>query len=340
MRAGGLYKNRKLPQYLLAVGIGSLLILAAVSLSLGSGSVGFEQLVDYIFLRPLSPTEILIIEQLRFPRVIMGILAGASLALAGAGMQSLFRNPLADPSITGVSAGSALGAVLAISIFPLSAACLQAGAIVCGLAASAAVCMLGRSNGRMSALSTLLAGIAINAFCGAIVGYCMYSVRDAGLKGFVFWTLGSLDRCDWSDVISTAALCIPSWIALFACAGALNVMLLGREQAYHTGINTTWIWIATTTASSVATAACVAVCGTIGFVGLVVPHIIRMVSTPDNRVLLPLSAVGGAALMTLSDIITRIVSPEDPIPIGVVTALIGAPVFITLLKGNKGSPND
>ena len=216
MRAGGLYKNRKLPQYLLAVGIGSLLILAAVSLSLGSGSVGFEQLVDYIFLRPLSPTEILIIEQLRFPRVIMGILAGASLALAGAGMQSLFRNPLADPSITGVSAGSALGAVLAISIFPLSAACLQAGAIVCGLAASAAVCMLGRSNGRMSALSTLLAGIAINAFCGAIVGYCMYSVRDAGLKGFVFWTLGSLDRCDWSDVISTAALCIPSWIALFA----------------------------------------------------------------------------------------------------------------------------
>ena len=200
--------------------------------------------------------------------------------------------------------------------------------------------MLGRSNGRMSALSTLLAGIAINAFCGAIVGYCMYSVRDAGLKGFVFWTLGSLDRCDWSDVISTAALCIPSWIALFACAGALNVMLLGREQAYHTGINTTWIWIATTTASSVATAACVAVCGTIGFVGLVVPHIIRMVSTPDNRVLLPLSAVGGAALMTLSDIITRIVSPEDPIPIGVVTALIGAPVFIALLKGNKGSPND
>ena len=340
MSSGGLYKNRKLPQYLLAVGIALLLILAAVSLSLGSGSVGFSQLLDYILLRPLNPTEILIIEQLRFPRVIMGMLAGASLALAGAGMQSLFRNPLADPSITGVSAGAALGAVLAISIFSMSAFALQAGAIACGLAAAAAVCMLGRSNGKMSALSTLLVGIAINAFCGAIVGYCMYSVRDAGLKGFVFWTLGSLDRCDWTDVISTALLCIPSWTVLLACAGALNVMLLGREQAYHTGINTTKIWIATTIAASVTTAACVAVCGTIGFVGLIVPHIMRMVSTPDNRILLPLSAVGGAALMTIADIATRIASPDDPIPIGVVTALIGAPVFITLLKGKRSLRDD
>ena len=274
--------------------------------------MGFSQLLDYILLRPLNPTEILIIEQLRFPRVIMGMLAGASLALAGAGMQSLFRNPLADPSITGVSAGAALGAVLAISIFSMSAFALQAGAIACGLAAAAAVCMLGRSNGKMSALSTLLAGIAINAFCGAIVGYCMYSVRDAGLKGFVFWTLGSLDRCDWTDVISTALLCIPSWTVLLACAGALNVMLLGREQAYHTGINTR----------------------------LIVPHIMRMVSTPDNRILLPLSAVGGAALMTIADIATRIASPDDPIPIGVVTALIGAPVFITLLKGKRSLRDD
>lgn len=340
MSAGGLYKNRKLPQFLLAGGIALLLILAAVSLSLGSGSVGFSQVCDYVCLRPLSETEIIIIEQLRFPRVIMGILTGASLALAGAGMQSLFRNPLADPSITGVSAGSALGAVLAISILPMSAASLQAGAIVCGLASSAAVCMLGRSSGKISALSTLLAGIAINAFCGAIVGYCMYSVRDAGLKGFVFWTLGSLDRCDWTDVLSTAALCLPSWAALFACAGALNVMLLGREQAYHTGINTAAIWIVTTAAASVATAACVAVCGTIGFVGLVVPHIMRMITTPDNRVLMPLCAIGGAALMTLSDIVTRIASPDDPIPIGVVTALIGAPVFIALLKGKRNNHND
>lgn len=255
-------------------------------------------------------------------------------------MQSLFRNPLADPSITGVSAGAALGAVLTITFFSSSAASLQTGAAVFGLAATAAVCILGRSNGKISAFSTLLAGIAVNAFCGAIVGYCMYSVRDAGLKGFVFWTLGSLDRCDWSDVAAAAALCAPAWIAMFMLAPTLNIMLLGREQAYHSGVNTARTWILATLAAAVMTAACVAVCGTIGFVGLVIPHIMRMISTPDNRTLLPLSALGGACLMTFADIAARWISPSDPVPIGVITALIGAPLFITLLRGKGASEND
>lgn len=181
-------------------------------------------------------------------------------------MQSLFRNPLADPSILGVSSGAALGAVLAMTVFA-GAFATEICALFGGLTAAFAVYKLGAFGGRASAFSTLLAGIAVNAFCGAIVGFFMYSARDVGLRGYVFWSLGSLDRCGWPDILAAAAAAVPSWIAILLCARPLNLMLLGRQQAFHSGVNVGLVWVLAGSAAALATSASVAICGIIGFVG-------------------------------------------------------------------------
>ncbi len=316
----------------------SFLLSAAISLSCGAGGIDFAGLWAAVS-GGADESARLIIGQIRLPRLAAGILAGASLSLAGGAMQSLFRNPLADPSILGVSSGAALGAVTAMTVFAgvfATEICALAG----GLAAAFAVYKLGAFGGRASAFSTLLAGIAVNAFCGALVGFFMYSARDVGLRGYVFWSLGSLDRCGWADILAAAAAAVPSWIAILLCARPLNLMLLGRQQAFHSGVNVGLVWVLVGSAAALATSASVAICGIIGFVGLVVPHMVRTVSGPDNRVLLPLSAVGGATILALADAAARLWSPSDPVPIGVVTALLGAPFFLALLKRAGDSADD
>jgi len=312
--------------------------LSAVFLCFGSSDISVRDIFSSLFFVSDNDTASLVLWQIRMPRLCAAIVAGSSLALAGAGMQSLFRNPLADPSITGVSSGAALGAVVAISFFS-SIFALELGALILGLCAAAFVCAIGRVDSRVSALSTLLGGIAVNAFCGAVVGFLMYSVRDVGLRGFVFWSLGSLDRCGWGDIAASFALCVPAWFAMFFSARSLNVMLLGGEQAYHSGVNVERAWMLVIGAAAAMTASSVAICGVIGFVGLVVPHILRMTIGPDNRRLLPLSALAGASLVIFADIVSRAVSQTDPIPIGVITALIGAPFFVFLLR-KRGNADD
>lgn len=322
--------------------VGICLIVIFATLSIGSLCLGFSDVsCGDIFLSLLglsdNQTANLLVWEIRLPRLFAGILTGASLALAGAGMQSLFRNPLADPSITGVSSGSALGAVLAITFFS-SIFALEIFALIFGVASAILVCLIGRIDSRVSALSTLLGGIAVNAFCGAIVGFFMYTVRDAGMRGFVFWSLGSLDRCGWSELAFSYAISIPAWIYIFMSARKMNVLLLGEENAYHCGVDVERVRIGVIGASAVMTASCVSICGVIGFVGLVVPHILRMIIGPDNTKLLPLSALGGAVLVIFADVVARAFSHTDPIPIGVVTALIGAPFFAMLLR-RKGGGN-
>ncbi len=311
--------------------------LAALMVSQGSSEISCADIFSALFFSPPDETANLVLWQIRMPRLCAAIIVGASLSLAGAGMQSLFRNPLADPSITGVSSGAALGAVLAITFFS-SVYALEGGALLFGLAAAFLVCSIGRIDAKMSAFSTLLAGIAVNAFCGAIVGFFMYSVRDAGMRGFVFWSLGSLDRCGWGELGVSLAICVPAWISMMMSARAMNVLLLGEENAYHCGVDVGRVRLATIISAAAMTAAGVSICGVIGFVGLVVPHVLRMIVGPDNTKLLPLSALGGAVLVMFSDIVSRAFSQTDPIPIGVVTALIGAPFFVALLK-TKGAGN-
>lgn len=313
-----------------------LAFLSAVSLGVGLREISYADILSALFGNGVDETLRAIIFDIRLPRLVAGVFCGAMLASAGVAMQALFRNPLADPSITGVSSGAALGAALAIN-FGGGAFPIQISALVFGLFAAFAIWRLGRINGRLSAFSMLLAGIAINAFCGALVGFLMYSVREAGVKGFIFWTLGSLENCSWRELAGASFMGILCWLALFFNSRGLNMVMLGSDHAYLSGANVKSVQGISICAAAVMTACAVMVCGIIGFVGLVVPHICRMLTSPDNRSLLPLSAVSGACLVVFSDIVSRLVSPLDSVPIGVVTALLGAPFFLYLLRRGGGN---
>lgn len=314
-----------------------LLFFSTLSLLFGSSEIPCSDVLSALFFGGGNEAANLVVWQIRLPRLCAALLCGSCLAVAGTGMQSLFRNPLADPSITGVSSGAALGAVVALSFFG-SVAAGEVLALFFGLGAAFAVCSTGSALSRNSVYSVLLAGIAVNAFCGALVGFFMYTVRDAGMRGFVFWSLGSLERCGWTELAAAFALCVPSQFVVLRQSRAMNLMLLGEEAAFHGGVDVRRVRLCIVAASAVMTAACVSICGIIGFVGLVVPHILRMLTTPDNRALVPLSALGGALLLVFADVLSRTVSQTDPVPIGVITALLGAPFFAFLLK-TKGAGN-
>ncbi len=314
-----------------------LLFFSTLSLLFGSSEIPCADIFSALFFGGENETAKLVLWEIRLPRLCAALLCGSSLAVAGVGMQSLFRNPLADPSVTGVSSGAALGAVVALSFFG-SVAAGEVLALIFGLGAAFAVCSTGSALSRNSVYSVLLAGIAVNAFCGALVGFFMYTVRDAGMRGFVFWSLGSLERCGWTELAAAFALCVPSQFVVLRQSRAMNLMLLGEEAAFHGGVDVRRVRLCIVAASAVMTAACVSICGIIGFVGLVVPHILRMLTTPDNRALVPLSALGGALLLVFADVLSRTVSQTDPVPIGVITALLGAPFFAFLLK-TKGAGN-
>ena len=311
--------------------------LSALSLTVGFADLGLVEIFQIFYGTEADEHLRTLFFEIRLPRLFAGIFAGASLASAGAAMQALFRNPLADPSITGVSSGAALGAALCLFLFSASFFSLQIFALAFGLGAAFAVWRLGRMNGRISAFSMLLAGIAVNAFCGAIVGFLMYGVREAGLKGFIFWSLGSLDMAYWPSLIAASAVSFAAWLVLMFNARGLNMLTLGREGAYHSGANVGGLQLIAILCASMMTASCVALCGVIGFVGLVVPHIVRMLSGADNRTLLPISALGGACLLVFADIVSRLANPTDNVPIGVITALIGAPFFVFLLRRNSNA---
>lgn len=308
-----------------------LVFLSAVSLGVGLKEISYSDIFAVLAGKNIDETLGAIIFDVRLPRLVAGIFCGAMLASAGVAMQALFRNPLADPSITGVSSGAALGAAVAVN-FGVFAISVQFSALVFGLLATFAIWRLGRINGRLSAFSMLLAGIAINAFCGALVGFIMYGVREAGVKGFVFWTLGSLENCSWGEIFVASFFGVLSWLLLFLNSRGLNMLMLGSDNAYLSGASVKSLQRISICAAAVMAACAVAICGIIGFVGLVVPHVCRMLTSPDNRTLLPFSAVSGACLVVFSDIVSRLASPLDSVPIGVVTALLGAPFFLYLLR--------
>ncbi len=310
----------------------ALFFLSAVSLTVGVADISLKQIFDCILGKAVDSDLRIILFEIRAPRLFAAIFAGSSLAVAGCAMQTLFRNPLADPSITGVSSGAALGAALSIFLFAGEGFSLQIFALLFGLFASFAVWKLGKIDGKVSAFSILLAGIAVNAFCGAIVGFLMYAVREAGLKGFIFWTLGSLDACTWSSLGLGSFISFLGFLILILNAKTLNMLSLGEDAAYHSGANVKLVQFIAMLCAAAMTASCVSLCGIIGFVGLVVPHIMRLISVPDNRILIPLSALGGATLLVFADIIARAVNLVDNVPVGVITALIGAPFFLILLR--------
>ncbi|CAK9887460.1 Hemin transport system permease protein HmuU [Pseudomonas fluorescens] len=281
----------------------------------------------------------LILGQIRLPRTLLGLAVGAVLALSGVAMQGLFRNPLADPGLVGVSAGAALGAAVAIvggswvGGIPEAFApyLLSLCAFLGGLGVTALVYRLGRRDGQTNVATMLLAGIALTALAGAAVGLFTYLADDATLRTLTFWNLGSLNGASYQRLwpLVLVAVLVSLWLP--RRAQALNALLLGESEARHLGIEVEKLKRELVFCTALGVGAAVAAAGLIGFIGLVVPHLVRLLAGPDHRVLLPASLLAGASLLLFADLIARLALAPAELPIGIVTAFIGAPFFLYLL---------
>lgn len=281
----------------------------------------------------------LILAQIRMPRTLLGLAVGMVLALCGVAMQGLFRNPLADPGLVGVSSGAALGAAVAIvggaafGGLPEAFApyLLSACAFVGGLLVTALVYRLGRRDGQTNVATMLLAGIALTALAGAAIGLFTYLADDATLRTLTFWNLGSLNGASYARLwpLLLATLAVALWLP--RRARALNALLLGESEARHLGFDVECLKRELVFCTALGVGAAVAAAGLIGFIGLVVPHLMRLLVGPDHRLLLPASALAGASLLLLADLVARLALAPAELPIGIVTALIGAPFFLYLL---------
>ena len=276
-----------------------------------------------------------IIIDIRLPRVLLALLVGASLGGVGAIFQSLFMNPMADAYIIGVSSGAALGAVSAI-VFRLEVQFLGLSSIpifafIGGIVTVLLVYSISYRGQHNSMLNLLLAGLAINAFLSGLMSLLLL-LSDTTLHGSIYWLMGGFSGRGWQHVKIILPYFIICSIVLSMYTREANIMLLGEEQAQNLGVNTHQVRRVLIIFSSLLTASAVSVSGVIGFVGLIIPHILRRIIGPDNRILFPASLFGGAVLLVLSDLVARIALSPNEIPVGIVTSLIGAPFFLFLLK--------
>lgn len=269
----------------------------------------------------------------RFPRIVMGLGVGAALAVAGAVMQAIFGNPLAEPGVVGVSSGSALGAAIAIvtGATVLGNGTLAIFAFVGGLAATMLVYFVSRANGRTEVVTLLLTGIAVNAFAGAGLAFLLFVANSGGREQIVFWQLGSLNGSRWSEVAIVALVTAIGTAVAIIYGRRYDLLALGERNARHLGVNVEGLRILSIVFVALLTGAAVAFVGIIAFVGLVIPHIMRMAIGPTHRPLIIASAVGGGVLIVYADMIARTVVPGADLPIGLLTSLIGGPFFFFLL---------
>lgn len=322
------------------------LLLVALLLSLALGPVAIplgdtlRVLLRWFSTADLPTDQVLIIEHIRLPRTLMGILVGATLALTGAAMQGLFRNPLADPGLIGVSSGAALGAALMIVLGSSMLSALPSfvlpyatvlGAFAGGVITTWLVYRLGQSVQGTSVASMLLAGIAIAAISGAVIGMLSYLADDAMLRTLTFWNMGSLGSANYQRVAVLALCCALVWWRLPRQAKALNALLLGESEARHLGVDVERVKRELVLLTALGVGACVAAAGLIGFVGLVVPHLVRLLLGADHRRVLPVSMLLGASLLLLADVGARLLIAPAELPLGIITALLGAPFFLALL---------
>jgi iron complex transport system permease protein len=326
-------------------------LAAAVLFSLASGAsdasiaAAARDLLSPSADAALSARDRIIIYDIRLPRVVLGVLIGAALAVSGAVMQGLFRNPLADPGLVGISAGSSLGAVavivvggtaLAPVIALLGSFALPFAAFCGGLAATFILYGISTRQGRTSVATMLLAGIALAAMAMAFTGILIFLADDRQLRDLTFWSLGSLAGATWQKIGIAAPIIVLALSAAPFLARGLNALSLGEATASHLGIPVQRLKYVAIVAVSAATGTSVAVSGGIAFVGIVVPHLLRLVIGPDNRYLMPASALLGASLLLIADAVSRIVVAPAELPIGIVTAAAGGPFFLWILLRKRG----
>ncbi|MBI1389037.1 MAG: iron chelate uptake ABC transporter family permease subunit [bacterium] len=331
----------------------SVLLLAIMIYSVGMGAAPVSPLdvltivlsrLGLINAQGVTALQETIVLNIRLPRVLLGALAGASLGVSGAALQGLFRNPLADPGLVGVSSGAALGAVAAtwagaalagtfggeslIYLTPLSA-------FASGGLTSWFVYRMATRQGRTDATMMILAGVAVNAVVSACIGILIYWSDDQQMRAIMFWMFGSLSGAMWTSLAPAIPFMLaPLAVCVFA-GDALNLYVLGEREAAHTGVNVQRLKIALLATTALGVGAAVSLSGIIGFIGLAAPHLLRLIWGPDHRFVAPGSAIAGAALLLLSDIIARTwVSPAE-LPIGLVTSLLGGPFFLFLLVRHR-----
>lgn len=340
-RLGGIVRRRARGARLVFVGaLGVLAGALVLGVGLGTVTVAPDQVVGILVRRLIglpvdvtwTPAAEAIVIDLRLPRVLSAAVVGLGLAVAGATFQGLLRNPLADPYVLGTASGAALGAAIAVLI-PVRALVLEFGllhglAFAGALTAVIVVYRLSRPSGPAPMTSLLLTGYAIGSLLAAGLAMAMY-LSGANLRQIFFYLLGSLDGSAWLRIAVAAPIILGASGLILLRARALNGFLLGEEAAAHLGVDVGRERAILLALASLATAAAVTIAGLIGFVGLVVPHLVRLAVGPNARVVLPLSALGGAALLTLADLGARLVGE---IPVGVVTAILGAPFFLSLLR--------
>jgi iron complex transport system permease protein len=276
-----------------------------------------------------------IIWRIRLPRVLLAALVGATLSLGGLVFQALLRNPLAEPYILGISGGSAIGAIIGIlmglSRFPGVSVMAFSGSI--GTLLLLLVMTSGQTILRKDAL--LLSGVMVNAFCSAIIMFLVSMTQDARLHNIIFWLMGDLSLVGMQQVGTLAGMLMPCFLLLFLLSHKMNLLQLGKDMAQSMGVNVRVINVVLLVVTSFMVSATVSYCGLIGFVGLVMPHLLRLALGPDHRVLVPACLLGGGAYMVVCDLLARILPQQGEMPAGVITAMIGAPLFIYLLKRSR-----
>ena len=323
----------------------ALCLVTLFSLTIGSSNISLASSISALIQgEPVGPKEQVILFDIRAPRTLMGLLVGASLAVSGAIMQGLFRNPLADPGLIGVSSGAGLGAVAAIVLGGLLPATLlesidgflvPLAAFLGGWGCMLILYRIATRQGRTSVAVMLLAGLALSAFAAALSGLLIYFSNDSQLRDLTFWNLGSLAGANWASLQIAGPIMLLTLLLAPLLASGLNRLALGEAAAMHLGVSVQVLKRASILLVGLSVGVAVAVSGAIGFIGIIVPHLLRLIIGPNHRYLLPAAALLGAIFLLLADILSRTLIAPAELPIGIVMAILGGPFFLYLLLRNR-----
>ena len=320
-----------------------LVVVGCVSLTFGQIDVPVKNAVAVVTQQlglpllqdtPVAKEQLAVIWYIRFPRMLVGMLVGGALGISGAVMQGIFSNPLADPGLIGISAGAATGAVISIAVGTATTSMFAMPAFAfCG--SICAVCLtvfLAMRNGKIPVMTLLLAGVAVGMLLGAVTSGVLTFMNEQKLQQYLFWMVGGLDYRRWEHVYLAAGPVLTGICIMLLLARHLNILVLGETEAKAVGMPVTQFRMGLLFVAAMTTATSVCVSGNIGFVGLVIPHMMRMLLGPDHRVLLPASALGGAVFLVFCDSLGRIIMPPAEVRVGIMTAVLGSPYFLYLLR--------
>ena len=330
--------------------LGILLLSIILGIGLGPVSIRFSDVYRVMFHRlsgiftgqagslpDIRESTQNIVWFLRAPRVLLGALIGAALTLSGVGMQAFTKNPLAEPYVLGISSGASLGAVLAmllgVSVPVLGKLSVSMGAFAGALVSILLVYLLAKSRGSVTPIRLILVGVAVSAMFQAFTNYIVYTAPDdAAVREATFWMLGGLGSAEWEDLPLLLCLVPPAFLLMLALSKSLNAMMMGDSSAITLGVNLNVVRNLLIVITALLTASSVAVSGCIGFVGLVIPHLVRSVVGPDHRKLIPISMLTGAIFLIWVDVGARMIKPPAELPIGILTAFLGAPLFLWMIR--------